>query len=155
MSYRIAAIPTKVADLVRSSKRSPGYGHPAHVEVATGYGPCRHCLRTFEIGQEKRILFTYDPFHGLETVPLPGPVFIHADECERYAENAGFPEELRRHGLTVVAYGEGRRVLTEEHVTDGEVDAVIAQLLRREDVKYLHVRDLEAGCYNLRIEPVV
>src|ERR1700757_3827213 len=65
-SFRVAAIPSKVADLVRSTMRSPGYGHPAHAEVATGYGPCRHCLRDFEVGKDRRILFTYDPFHGIE-----------------------------------------------------------------------------------------
>jgi hypothetical protein len=77
--FRVAAIPTKVADLVRSTMRSPGYGHPAHAEVATGYGPCRHCLRDFQVGKERRILFTYDPFHGIEPLPLPGPIFIHED----------------------------------------------------------------------------
>ncbi|MBV9737341.1 MAG: DUF1203 domain-containing protein, partial [Candidatus Eremiobacteraeota bacterium] len=66
---------------MRSLQTAPIYGHPAHIEVATGYGPCRHCLRTFNVGREQRILFTYDPFQGIEDVPLPGPVFIHAVPC--------------------------------------------------------------------------
>lgn len=74
--YRIVALPTATAERVRTTGRSPGYGHPAHSEVATGYGPCRHCLRTFRVGEERRTLFTHDPFHGLEELPLPGPVFI-------------------------------------------------------------------------------
>ena len=152
MSFRVIAIPTKFADLVRSSLRSPGYGHPAHVEVASGYGPCRHFLRPFQVGAENRILFTYDPFHGIETVPLPGPVFIHADGCERYSEGDGFPEDLRAHGLTFAAYGPGRRMVAEEHVNDGGGERVIEELLGRSEVNYLHVRDLEAGCYDFRIE---
>lgn len=153
-TYRVVAIPTKVADLVRSSLRSPGYGHPAHVEVATGYGPCRHCLRDFQVGQQQRILFTYDPFHGIEDFPLPGPIFIHADGCERFADEAGFPEDLRSHRLTFAAYGAGRRLLSEERVADGKVEPLISKLLERGDVKYLHVRDTEAGCYDFRIERV-
>src|SRR5512132_1092925 len=98
-TFRVAAIPTKVADLVRSSMRSPGYGHPAHAELATGYGPCRHCLRDFQVGKERRILFTYDPFHGIEPLPLPGPIFIHEEPCERFSEDAGFPADLRTHRL--------------------------------------------------------
>jgi hypothetical protein len=152
--FRVAAIPTKVADLVRSSMRSPGYGHPAHIEMATGYGPCRHCLRDFQVGKERRILFTYNPFHGFEPLPLPGPIFIHADPCERFSDAGGFPKDLRSHRLTFAAYGEGRRLLAEEYVENGEVDALIVKLLNRTDVNYLHVRDTEAGCYDFRIERV-
>jgi uncharacterized protein DUF1203 len=151
-SFRVTAIPSKVADLVRSTMRSPGYGHPAHVEVAAGYGPCRHCLRDFQIGKENRILFTYDPFHGLESLPLPGPIFVHAEACERFGEDGGFPKDLRSHRLTFAAYGAGRRLIDEQYVEDGQVEHVIGRLLEREDVKYLHVRDTEAGCYDFRIE---
>ena len=151
MKFLVSAIPTKVADLVRSTMRAPGYGHPAHVEVASGYGPCRHCLRTFHVGAEKRILFTYDPFFGLEPLPLPGPIFLHAHACERY-DSAGFPEDMRSHRLTFVAYGAGRRVLAEEYVDDGAVEAVIGRLLAMVEARYLHVRDTEAGCYDFRVE---
>lgn len=152
MSFRVIAIPTKLTDLVRSTMRSPGYGHPAHVEVAAGYGPCRHCLRTFDVGKEERILFTYDPFHGLEPLPLPGPIFVHAESCPRFEEHGGFPPTLREHRLTLAAYGEGRRLLSEEYVEDGSVEPPIERLLLNEDVRYIHVRDTEAGCYDFRIE---
>jgi hypothetical protein len=151
-SFRVAAIPTKVAGLVRSSMRSPGYGHPAHVELATGHGPCRHCLRDFQVGRERRILFTYDPFYGFESLPLPGPIFIHTEPCERYSDTGGFPEDIRSHRLTFAAYGSGRRLLAEEYVENGEAEPLISKLLERSDVKFIHVRDTEAGCYDFRIE---
>jgi hypothetical protein len=97
-SFRVAAIPTKVADLVRSTMRSPGYGHPAHTEIATGYGPCRHCLRDFQLGKDRRILFTYDPFYGIEPLPLPGPIFIHAGACERFPVMEAFLPTCERIG---------------------------------------------------------
>lgn len=151
-AFRVLAIPTKVAELVRTTHRSPGYGHPAHTETAAGYGPCRHCLRTFRIGEEQRTLFTYDPFHGLEPFPLPGPVFVHAESCSRYPEDGPFPEDLRAHALTFAAYGRGRRLLEERHVTGGEVDEAVRQLFERADVDYVHVRDTDAGCYDFRVE---
>lgn len=81
-SYRVVAIGDRIADAVRRTLRSPGYGHHAHAEVAAGYGPCRQCLKAFAIGDERRILFTYDSFHGRESFPLPGPVFNGVIEPE-------------------------------------------------------------------------
>jgi hypothetical protein len=154
-ALRVLAIPTKVAELVRSTSLSPGYGHPAHTEVATAYGPCRHCLRTFRVGEERRTLFTYDPFHGVEKLPLPGPIFIHADSCERYPEDAPFPEDMRTHALTFVAYAHGRKFIAEQHITDGECEQVLADLFSRAEVDYVHVRDTDAGCYDFRFERAV
>jgi len=149
---RVVAIPSKLSKQVRESMKSPGYGHPAHREVATGYGPCRHCLRTFRIGAEERILFTYDPFHGLFPYPLPGPIFIHAEACERYPETEGFPEDLRDHSMTFIAYGAERKVLKERRIADGRIEEAVSEMLENSKVRFLHVRDTEAGCYDLRIE---
>ena len=151
---RVIAIPTEIADKVRATMSSPGYGHAAQTELATGYGPCRHCLRTFRVGEEQRILFTYDPFFGIEPFPLPGPVFIHADECSRYDEAAGFPEDMRSHRLTLDAYASNRRLLSEEHVDEPGIDTALSRLLAVPDVKYVHVRDRDAGCYDFRVEKV-
>jgi len=147
---RVIAIPTKVAEIVRTSMKSPGYGHPAHTEVASGYGPCRHCLRKFEVGEERRMLFTYDPFFEFETVPLPGPIFVHAEGCERYPEDGVYPKELLDVPAVLCAYGDGRRLLDEVHVSEGSQPAVVDTLLQRADVRYVHVRDLSAGCYDFR-----
>ena len=54
-SYRVVAVGSPTTDVVRQTLRSPGYGHPAHVEVAAGYGPCRQCLRDFAVGEDRRI----------------------------------------------------------------------------------------------------
>lgn len=152
VSYRIIAIPETIADAVRTTLASPQYGHPAHAEVAQGYGPCRLCLHTFAVGQERRILFTYDPFEDTGALPLPGPVYIHEAACERYMEDAGFPKELLQHPLTLHAYGQNRQLVAEESVPDGQIEPVIDRLLARVDVNYIHVRDTGAGCFDFRIE---
>src|SRR5689334_13999765 len=82
--FRCQGIAAALAAEVRSSMRSPQYGHPAYRELAQGAGPCRLCLRTFAIGKDERILFTYQPFLEPGSLPAPGPVFIHAHECARY-----------------------------------------------------------------------
>ncbi len=151
-SFRVIAIPTQAAETVRSTRVAPRYGHPAHAEIARGYGPCRLCLRKFAVGVDRRILFTWDPFAETGVHALPGPVYIHADPCERYPEDAGFPDGLRSVPLTLHAYGAGRRFLAEEHVSDGCVEPVLERLLALPGVAYVHVRDTEAGCFDLRIE---
>jgi hypothetical protein len=149
---RVVAIPTKVADSVRTTGRAPLYGHPAHSEVGTDAAPCRHCLRLITPGVERRILFTYDRLAGVESLPLPGPVFIHAGACERYMENGGFPEELRASPRTLESYARGRRFLEHKYVTDGRVERAIEQLFARPDADYIHVNSTTAGCYTFRIE---
>jgi hypothetical protein len=151
---RVIAIPTAIAETVRSTNQAPRYGHPAHTELASGYGPCRHCLRTFHIGQERRTLFTYDPFDGIEKVPLPGPIFIHTDPCTRYPEEAGYPADLRKHAAVLSAYARGQRLIAQTHVDDDDHDAALEQLLKRADVDYVEVRDKLAGCYDFRVERV-
>jgi len=151
-AYRVLAIPEGTAEKVRTTRKSPGYGHPVHAEVATGYGPCRLCLRDFAVGVDRRLLFTLDPFHGVEPLPLPGPVFIHEAECDRHPEHGGFPTDLLAHDLTLIAYGRGRHHRAEERATGPQIEAAIDRLLSRPDVDYLHVRDTQAGCYDLRVE---
>lgn len=151
-AYRVVAIPTATAEAVRVTMTSPRYGHPAHLEVATGHGPCRHCLRAFDVGREDRILFTHDAFDGRESLPLPGPVFIHAEACDLYPESGGFPEDLVERELTLNAYGVGRELKAQVWVASGEAEATVGQLFDRDDVAYINVYDTEAGCFDFRLE---
>src|SRR6202047_5101235 len=125
---RIVAIPTKVAEAVRATLRAPVYGHPAHSEVGAEPAPCRHCLRVITSGVDRRVLFTYDRFAGVESLPLPGPVFVHAAACERYRENVGFPDELRASPRTLEGYARGRRLLAQTYVTDGKMESAIDEI---------------------------
>ena len=152
LPIRIVAIPTEVAKVVRSTLRAPVYGFPAQAELATDAAPCRHCLRITAPGEERRILFTYDHFAGLEPLPQPGPIYIHADNCPRYPEDGGFPEELRGSPRTLEAYARGRRLLAQEYVSDGKFEPVIEELFTRADVDYLQVNSTTAGCFTFRIE---
>jgi Protein of unknown function (DUF1203) len=149
---RVIAISTEIAIQVRTSKKAPRYGHPAHTEVAGGYGPCRHCLRAFQVGLEQRTLFTYDPFDGIEQVPLPGPIFIHAEVCKRYPEDAGYPADLRTHAAVFDAYQKRHGLIAERHADAGGHNAAVEELLQIPEVDYIAVRDKQAGCYDFRIE---
>ena len=150
-AVRIVAIPTEVAESVRATMRDPVHGLPAHQEVVTEPAPCRHCLRLIAPGIDA-VLFTYNRFAGVESLPQPGPVFIHAQACERYQETAGFPNELRASPRTLEAYAGGRRLLAREYVNDGSMETAIEQMFDRPDVDYMLVNSTTAGCYTFRIE---
>ena len=151
-TFRVKAIATEIAEEVRSTLKAPRYGFPAHTELSSDEAPCRHCLRLTTPGEDERILFTYDCFDGVEPLPLPGPVYIHARGCERYDEDGGYPQELRNRKITFNAYGEGRRLLGQRYVEDGNVEGAIDELFANGEVRYLHVRSTPAGCYTFRIE---
>lgn len=150
-SYRVITIPEPIAQEVRATLKSPQYGHPAYIEAAKGYGPCRSCLQTFHTGEEQRILFTYNPFEGLADYPSPGPIFIHKEECSKYASST-LPLQLRNLPLMLEAFGPDRELIKKERVANNDVDVVIMQLLANPAAEYLHVRNAEAGCYIARIE---
>jgi hypothetical protein len=149
---RIIAVPTEVANAVRETGKAPRYGHPVHREIASGYGPCRHCLKAFRVGTESRTLFTYDPFSDLQVTPLPGPVFIHSDGCGRYPEDGGYPDGLRQFSSVLMAYGKDRRLVAETQVDDGSQPSAIQKLLDVAEVEYVHVHDKNAGCFDFRVE---
>jgi len=150
--FRVLPIDSKLAEEVRSTLKSPQYGHPAHTELAKGYGPCRACLKQFRTGEEDRILFTYNPFESLDSYPSPGPVFIHAKSCVSYSEPDQFPEELKSLPLTLEAYGENRWIIARERPTADDIERSVARLLQTTGVRYIHIRNTEAGCFIARIE---
>ncbi len=150
-AFRYAGIPSDIVDAARQSMRSPQYGHPAHREVASGYGPCRHCLRTFQVGQEERLLFTYQPILEPGGLPAPGPVFVHAGPCARY-EREVFPPDLAALPLVVEGYRTGGTLVVQERAGDAPPEVVLARVFETPGVDYAHLRNAEAGCFMARVE---
>ncbi len=149
--FRYTGIPADAADQVRTTLRSPGYGHAAQREPARGYGPCRSCLATFRVGEEDRLLFTWQPVREPGALPAPGPVFIHAEHCARY-DALEFPPDLRALPIVVEGYAEGGWVRRQERVGGREPEAVVAEVFATPGVAYVHLRNAEAGCFMARVE---
>jgi hypothetical protein len=150
-NLRVVAIDTAVAERVRSTLKAPVFGFPAHVEQGDDDAPCRHCLQLIP-RRQRRILFTYDRFSGKESLPQPGPVYIHADNCPRYPENGYFPEQLRNSPRTLEAYARGRELVAQKYVKDGRFEPAIQELFADPQVDYLQVHSTTAGCFTFRIE---
>jgi hypothetical protein len=144
MRFQVRSISQDMADEVRRSRVSPGYGHPAHLEVAKGTGPCRCCLQQFEPGRDQRLLFTFRP-DAPGALTAPGPVFIHAERCEAW-QGEGFPPGLRGLPLAFEARAAGSRVIAlsadVRQAPEAQIDAMFAA-----GAEWLHLRNAEAGCF--------
>ncbi len=155
MHFSVRGIPQEIADEVRRTRLSPGYGHPVHQEVARGTGPCRCCLRPFVPDRDQRLLFTYrppgDPSGGTGSLMAPGPVFIHAGHCDAYT-GEGFPDTLRGVALAFEARATGSRVCELSASVEISAEVQIRVLFEEHFAQWLHLRHAEAGCYIARIE---
>ena len=149
-AFRFIGISDAIATQVRERMRAPQYGHPAHRELAQGSGPCRVCLRTFAVGQEDRILFTYNPFQEAGSLPAPGPIFIHPEPCQRY-DALELPADFRTLPLVFEGYQNGGRLLAQERVGERDPEEVLQEVFAHRGVEYVHVRNAEAGCFMARV----
>jgi len=150
-SYKVVPMHSSAVKSVRDTMISPFGNLPAWSSVATGYGPCRSCLRAFREGEEQRIYITYNPFDGISDLPLPGPVFIHTEYCKEYAAD-GFPLELLDIPMILEGYGDKSRLVASVAVKTDTLEQQIADVLSTPGVNFIHVRNREAGCFIARVE---
>lgn len=146
MTFKVIPIDDAVVDEVRASMVSPQYkAFPAFRAVATGYGPCRSCLNTFDEGNEDRTSFTYNPFAS-PRLPLPGPVFVHSEQCEPFRGD-GFPPGIRHLPMVLDAYSAEQIVVSRTSVEADKVETQIQQILQDERVEMIYIRNVEVGCF--------
>ena len=155
-SFKIVPLSKEYAQKIRQ-RRTDDYGHAVIEETATGSGPCRVSLRAFRRGQDRRLLLTHSPFTIDNAFDQPGPVFIHAEEVEPYADVHRFPPEIKANKksfpLTLIGYSTDQRMVWTQLVGDADVDELIPAIFEAHaEVAYLHARNAEAGCYICRIE---
>jgi hypothetical protein len=151
LRYRIRGLPAVLTDEVRRTLRSPGYGHPVMAELAGGTGPCRQCLDTFEVGVDRRLLFTHRPQAEAGTITAPGPVFIHEHDCPRY-DAAEFPEGLESLPLAIEARADAGVVLQCRMGAGEAARRAVDELLLDPAVTHLYLRHAEAGCFIARVD---
>jgi uncharacterized protein DUF1203 len=151
--FMVRPVAREITTEARTTRRAPRYGHPVHQEVAGGTGPCRECLRAFEVGREDRLLFTYSPFDGGSVLPQPGPIFIHAEACRPHA-GVGYPDGLRGIPAVVQPYYDDGTIAEPRPMALGDEESALATLLDESRVLFAHLRHAEAGCFIARVERI-
>jgi hypothetical protein len=123
--------------------------------ISDGDGvPCRHCLTDVAAG-EPYLVLSFRPFPSPQPYAECGPVFLHAEPCERYADEHSPPALFsRRRHLLVRGYDGNDRIVygTGRQIAAANLSIAAAELLRRAEVAYVHVRSAANNCYQCRIE---
>ncbi len=147
-TLRYEPIPVAYLDHVRTAGLDEA-GNPLVVRVEDEGGhPLRCCLRDSRPG-ERVLLIAYTPPGGAGPYAERGPVFVHADACDGYADVDVYPPGLRHRRQVVRAYDTHADMGDGVLVDDGaEAERAVAELLARPEVEVVHVRNVVAGCYN-------
>lgn len=153
-ALRFISMPTDQARSIQAGSPDAN-GQPPERHVATEDGlPCRHCQRSIMTG-EPYLILAYRPFPTAQPYAELGPIFLHADACERHPDSAELPEMFRDWVRVLIrGYDADDRIVygTGEIVTPGGVASAAERVFARDDVRYLHLRSSTNNCYQLRIE---
>jgi len=153
-SLRFAAIPTEQVNAYREGKPDAN-GQIAERHISDGSGvPCRHCLT--EVGKgEPYLILSHRPFGKLQPYAEQGPIFLHAENCPRYADENRLPamyqgrQDMLMRGYNAedrIIYGTGRMVAIDE------LEAAAGALLDDTGVAYVHLRSATNNCFQFCID---
>ena len=118
------------------------------MDSATGY-PCRHCLRWAQPG-ERVILFPHVSIPPGHPYFETGPIFVHAERCERYDTTGEYPADFRN-GRVFRAYDADYNMIDAEVANGNDPEAVIEKLLRNPKTEFVDARSVTRGCFTFRI----
>lgn len=151
---RFIAMPPETARGFRNGEPDAN-GQPPERHVSDGSGvPCRHCLADIAAG-EPFLILAWRPFPEPQPYAETGPIFLHAEGCERRDAVADIPAYfLERDRFLVRGYGQDDRIVygTGQIAESADLARAAAALLDRPDIAYLHVRSAGYNCYHCRIE---
>jgi hypothetical protein len=149
LTFRIVPLPTEVADMARRAAKAGAADHAIVIaDSPTGY-PCRHCLRWAKEG-EPVILFPYAAIPQGYPYSESGPIFVHAEPCQRYATTREFPADFRK-GRAMRAYNSKFDMIDAEVVNGNEAEPVIEKLFQNSETAFVDARSVIRGCYTFRI----
>ncbi len=92
-AFRIIPLPTEIADAARRVVNAGVADHALITVDSPDSSPCRHCLRWAQPG-ERVILFPYAAIPAGHPYSETGPIFVHADGCQRYSDESRISRRL-------------------------------------------------------------
>jgi len=149
-SFRIVPLRTEIADAAR---RAVNAGAPDHELVTVDSpesSPCRHCLRWAQPG-ERVILFPYAAIPSGHPYSETGPIFVHADGCQRYSATNEYPADFRN-GRVFRAYDSKYNIIDAQIVNGSEPEVVIEGLFQNPHTAFVDVRSANSGCFTFRVQ---
>jgi hypothetical protein len=149
-SFHIVPLPTEIAEAARGAVNAGAADHALITVDSPESSPCRHCLRWAQPG-ERVILFSYAAIPSGHPYSETGPIFVHADECQRYSATNEYPADFRN-GRVLRAYDSSYNIIDAEVVNGSEPEAVIESLFQNPHTAFVDVRSVTRGCFTFRVQ---
>ena len=149
-NFRIIPLPTEIAEAARDAIKTSSAVHALITANSPRSSPCRHCLRWAEPG-ERVILFPYAAISPGHPYSESGPIFVHADQCERYSATDEFPADFRT-GRVFRAYDSNYKIIDAKLGDGSEPELVIQGLFGNPETEFVDVRSVTHGCFTFRIQ---
>ena len=102
---------------------------------------------------ERVILFPFAAIPPGRPYSETGPIFVHAEPCERYPATREFPPDFCQ-GPVFRAYNSAQDMIDAEVVNGSEPEAVIEKLLQNPETAFVDARSATRGCYTFRMERI-
>src|SRR5437879_8725903 len=125
-SFHIVPLPTQIADAARRVVKAGAADHAVITVDSHGSSPCRHCLRWAQPG-ERVILFPYSAIPPGHPYSETGPIFVHANECQRYSLPNEYPADFRN-GRVFRAYDSNYNIIDAQVMNGSEAEMVLESL---------------------------
>jgi hypothetical protein len=143
--------PVRLAHLRRSLIDHGGNRVEGFIDDAGGW-PLRCCLTDSAAGDHLAIV-AWCPFPWSGPFAELGPIVVHVDDCDGAPLPVVPPQFLSRRQV-MRPYGFDRQILYDHIVlveANGSLPHVISAALSRDDVDFVVVRNVLAGCYSFTV----
>jgi hypothetical protein len=97
------------------------------------------------------ILFPFAAIPAGHPYSESGPIFVHAEPCERYGATGEYPAAFQE-GRVVRAYNSRYDMIAAEVANGVGPEALIERFLQMPQTAFIHVRSVSRGCYTMGIE---
>ena len=149
-NFRIVPLPTEIADAARRVAKTGAADHAIITVDSPESSPCRHCLRWANPG-ERVVLFPYAAIPSGQPYSETGPVFVHADQCQRYSTTDEYPADFRN-GRVFRAYDSSYNIIDAQVMNGSEPEIVIESLFQDPNTAFVDVRSVTRGCFTFRVQ---
>jgi hypothetical protein len=152
MAFVVRGIDTKYVEAIRRGGSDANGQLPVRAVAYGVSNPCRHCLRLIAEDDQKLVL-AHRPFDRLQPYAEVGPIFLHADLCERY-ESDRLPAWFAYLQPAIIrGYDQNDWILYETGnvVPGGELAGVCEEILSNPEVAYVHIRS-KYNCFQCRVD---
>src|SRR5438093_801403 len=103
--------------------------------------------------KERALLWSF--CQSEETASQPhsetGPIFVHANECQRYSATNEYPADFRN-GRVFRAYDSNYNIIDAQVMNGSEPEVVIETLFQNPDTAFVDVRSVTHGCFTFRVQ---